>query len=137
MVSRPGATILDEQSGLGGSMGLGAIKVRKSGSRYLIRRADGQLDQVEAIVIDWSPENEPPRRYLLPLRLRKGTGASTVYFNLSGSGSSSSGGPSFMKAFGRPPAELRETWRFSAGSPPSQFAGEIKSKGLWEPAGSK
>jgi hypothetical protein len=137
MVSGPGATILESQSGPGGSMGLNTI-MRKSGFRYLIRRADEQLDQVEAIIIDWTAVNETPRRYLLPLRLRKGKGASTVFFNLSGTGSSSSGrAPSFMKAFGRPPEELKESWRFSAGSPPAKFAEEIKSKGLWEPAGNK
>jgi hypothetical protein len=137
MVAGADATVLDSQGGQGGSLGLGTIKVSASGFRYLIRRADGQLDQVEAIIIDWAPANEPPRRYLLPLRLRKGSGATTVYFNQTGSGSSSSGGPSFMKAFGRPPAEIKKTWKFSASPPPRQFAEEMKSKGLWDPASGK
>ena len=58
---------------------------------FLIRRANGEVDHVIAIVNDWAPANEPWRRYLLPLRLRKGKGASTVFFSLSGSQSSSSG----------------------------------------------
>src|SRR5205823_14362366 len=104
MVSGPGATILESQGGPGGAMGLATINVGNSGFWYLIRQEDGQLDKVEAIIIDWSPANEPPRRYLLPLRLRKGSGSSTEFFSLTGSASSTSGGPGFMKAFGRPPA---------------------------------
>jgi len=130
MVSGRGATILDSQGS-----GLSSINVNTSGFRYLIRRADGQLDEVVPIIIDWAPANELPRRYLLPFRLRKGSGASTIFFTLSGSGSSSSGGPGFIKAFGRSPTEIKRNWRFSAGTPPDKFAEEIKSKGFWEPAG--
>ena len=49
MVSGRGATILDSQGS-----GLSSINVNTSGFRYLIRRADGQLDQVVPIIIDWA-----------------------------------------------------------------------------------
>jgi hypothetical protein len=137
MVSGPGATILNSEGRGGGGSGPSGINVNTSGFWYLIRRADGQLDQVVPIIIDWTPANEPPRRYLLPIRFRKGFGASTVFFNLSFSGTSSSGGPGFIKAFGRSPSEIKKTWRFSVATPPDKFAEEIKSKGLWEPGREK
>jgi hypothetical protein len=133
LVSGPGAVVLESQALGGGGTGINALTMMASGDRYLVRRADGSLDQVMAIIIDWTPPNEPPRHYLLPVRVRKGTGDATVYYNPSGSGSSASGGPPFIKAFGRSPIEIKKSCRFSAGTPPGQFAEEIKTKGLWEP----
>src|SRR5713101_4886660 len=101
MVSGEGAVQLEAQGLGGGSLGLTGLTVGDSGFRYLIRRGDGKLDEVMGIIIDWARDNHPPRRYLLPLRLRKGEGASTVFSNHSGSGSSSGGGPGFVKAFGQ------------------------------------
>jgi hypothetical protein len=102
-LSGPGAVQLEAQGLGGGSMGLRGLTVGGSGFRYLIRRASGELDQVMGVIIDWAPANERSRRYLLPVRLRKGEGASTVYFNHSGSGSSSGGGSGkrIVKAFGQ------------------------------------
>jgi len=88
-----------------------------------------------SILIDWAAANERPRRYLLPVRLRKGEGASTVFycFHSTGSGSSSGSSPEFMKVFGRSPIEIKKSYQFSAGTSPQQFADEIKTKGFWEP----
>jgi hypothetical protein len=102
-----------------------------SGAREWIRRADGTLDHV--IVIEWTPSNEPAQCFVLPVRLRKGAGATTVYFNESGSGMSASAGPPFWRAFGRSPMEIKIWRRFTAGTPPTKFAEEIETKGLWEP----
>jgi hypothetical protein len=131
----PGSTILEMQSLSGGGSGVSGLMITGSGHTCLLRRADGQLDQVAAIVIDWAQANQPPRRFLLPVRLRKGKGESTVFFSQSGSGSSTRGGPGATKLFGQSPIEVKRSYRFSAGSPPIKFAEEIKSKGLWEPGG--
>jgi hypothetical protein len=128
MVSGPGTKLLVSQ-GIGGG---GSQIAKVSGDEYWIRRADGSLDHVFAIVIDWAPPDQLPRRFLLPVRVRKGKGASTVYFNASGSGSSTSG-PSFVRSYGQAPIEVKMFRKFTAGSPPGQFAEEIKTKGLWEP----
>lgn len=134
LVSGEGAVQLETQ-GLGGGSS-GGLTVRESGFRYLTRRADGKLDEVIGIIIDLAPANERPRRFLLALRLRKGEGpSSTVFSNFSGSLRSSSGRPGFMKAFGQSPIEVERTYRFSAGTPPTQFAEEIKTKGFWDPPG--
>jgi hypothetical protein len=133
-VSGPGAVVLDSQPLSGGGTGAGGLMVTVSGFRYLIRRSDGDLDQVAGIVIDWAPANERSRRFLLPVRLRKGEKDSTVFFNQSGSSSSASGGgPGFVKIFGQSPTVVNKTFRFSANPPPFQLAEEIKKKGLWEP----
>jgi len=73
-VSGPGAVVLDSQTIGGGGSGTSGLMVTSSGFRYLIRRANAELDQVTAIVIDWAPANGRPRRFLLPVRLRKGEG---------------------------------------------------------------
>jgi hypothetical protein len=132
LLSGGGAKALDSQ-GLGRSS-MTAVTV--SGDKYTIQRTDGALDEVFTHVIDWAPPNQAPRRFLVPVRVRKGTGASTAYFYEIGSGYSGSGdGPGFVKAFGKSPTEIKIHWKFSAGTPPAQFAEEIKTKGLWEPSG--
>jgi hypothetical protein len=136
LVSGPGAMVLESQALGGGGTGINALMMMASGDRYLIRRANGSLDQVMAIMIDWTPTNEQPHRYLLPVRLRNGPRASNVYYTPS-SGTSASGGPGFMKAFGRSPVEIKKSYKFSAGTQPGQFAEEIRTKGLWEPGGAK
>jgi hypothetical protein len=135
LVSGPGAVVLESQALGGGGTGINALTMMASGDRYLIRRADGSLDQVMAIVIDWTPPNGPPGRYLLPVRLRNGPRASNLYYNPTGSATAASGGPPFMKAFGRSPIEIKKSYKFSAGNQPGQFAEEVKTKGLWEPGG--
>jgi hypothetical protein len=102
-----------------------------SGTREWIRRADGALDYI--IVIEWTQNNRPAECFVLPVRVRKGAGASAIYFNESGSGMSASAGPPFWRVFGRSPMEIKISRRFTAGSPPRQFAEEIKTRGLWEP----
>jgi len=130
LISGAGAKALDSQ-GLGST---GLMVMRVSGDKYTMRRADGALDEVFGYVFFWDPPGQPPRLFLLPIRIRKGEGNSTVSFSSTGSGSSASSGPNIVKAFGRSPTEVQETLRFSAGTPPRQFADEIKSKGLWEPS---
>jgi len=133
-VAEKGVTVLESQTLSGGGSGVSGLMVTSSGYSYLLRRTDGSPDQVTAIVIDWAAK-QPPHRYVLPVRLRKGQGESTVFFNNSGSGSSSRGGPGATKLFGQSPIEVKRSYRFSAGSPPIKLADEIKSKGLWEPGG--
>jgi hypothetical protein len=129
----PGCTILEQQSIGGGGSGVTGLMVSGSGNTYLLRRADGSLDEMTAIIIDWTQANYPPRRFMLPVRLRKGQGGLTVYFNQSGTGSSTRGGSGVAKIFGQSPIEVKKTYRFSAGPPPVKYAEEIKSKGFWEP----
>src|SRR6266849_2296429 len=74
--NEPGSKILNT----GGVGAVGTSNVSFSGNGYLIRRPDGTLDQVFAFLLDWSPPNQPSGQYLLAVRLRKGTGASTAYF---------------------------------------------------------
>lgn len=133
LVSGRGATALETQSWGGGSSGVNGFKTGTSGFRYLIRRADGQLDEVIGIVIDWAPADKPPRRYLLPVRLRKADGSPRVFPNQTGSSSFSGGAPGFVKAFGRSPIEIKRSWKFSSNPAPPQIAEEIEKKGLWEP----
>jgi hypothetical protein len=45
-----------------------------SGTREWIRRADGALDYI--IVIEWTQNNRPAECFVLPVRVRKGAGAS-------------------------------------------------------------
>ncbi len=137
MVAEKGVTVLESQTLGGGGSGVSGLMVTSSGYSYLLRRADGSLDQVTAIVIDWAAK-QPPHRYVLPVRLRKGQGESTVFFNNLGSGSSSSrssspGGPGATKLFGQSPIEIKKSYRFSAGTPQAKYAEEIKSKDIWEP----
>jgi hypothetical protein len=94
-----------------------------SGNEYFVRRANSTLDHVIAVIIDWTPPDHPRRRFLLPIRVRKGQGGSTTYFFSAGFGGSS----------GSDHASLH--LRFTAWGPPEEFANEIKTKGLWEPGG--
>jgi hypothetical protein len=132
LVSGPGAVALDTQALGGGATGINSMRFASSGSQFLIRRATGELDQVMAIVIDWTPANGQPRRFLLPLRLRKGSRETGVYLTNAGSGTTSSAGSGFM-GLGRSSMVLNQSWRYAPGPPPYSFAEEIKKKGLWEP----
>jgi hypothetical protein len=133
VIDPAGSELLDSQQLSGGSSGVAGITVGSLGNRLLIRRANGELDEVFVIVINWARLNDPPRHYLLPIRVRKRERDSSVFFNHSGSSSSSGAGPGFMKAFGRSPIEIKRSWRFSAGTPPAKLTEEIKTNGLWEP----
>jgi hypothetical protein len=131
-ISGPGAKTLVSEGG----SSTGLMQARVSSERFLIRRADGTLDQVFAIILDCDLDRPPARRYLVPIRLRRGTPAS-VYFSEGGLSTSASSGPGFMKAFGRSPAEIKINRKFVPTAPPGQFAEEIKTKGLWEPGTSQ
>jgi hypothetical protein len=133
LISGPGAKILDSQN----TGRTGTLMLRVSGDKYMMRRADGALDEVFGYVLFWAPSDQPPRLFFLPIRIRKGKDDSTVSFSSTGTGTSASSNPSFIKAFGRSPVEVQETLKFSAATPPRQFAEEIKTKGMWEPGGEK
>jgi hypothetical protein len=133
LVSGAGAKVLNsDELGLGLS---NSDLLRLSGHKNLIRRADGVLDAVIAFDFFWKPVNEPPRRFMLVVRIRNGT---ILCFETRGSVSSYSSEAGFVKVFGQSPIKIKEDWKFSACPPPDEFAEEIKMKGLWEPGnGSK
>ncbi|HEV2948674.1 MAG TPA: hypothetical protein VGX70_14970 [Gemmataceae bacterium] len=135
MLSGPDATMLSQPSGMA-IAGTANVKVTQQ-SAHLIRRADGAIDPVFALILEWFPPNEASGSYVLPVRLRKGPGPSAIYFD---SGPVSTTGvppPRFMRIFGRSPNETKTKCSFTAANPPSQFAEEIQTKGLWEPSGGK
>jgi hypothetical protein len=130
VLSGPGATFLLSEASSSG----GVAEARYSSEKHWIRRSDGSLDHVFVFIIDCYLDR--PRRYVVPVRIRKGN-PSVTYFFEGGSSMSVSSGPGFIKAFGRSPAEIKIGRGFMPVPPPGQFAEEIKTKGLWEPAGEK
>jgi hypothetical protein len=133
LVIEPGSEILNiNRLGI-----VGTSNVNFSGSGYLIRRPDGVLDQIFTFLLDWSPPNQPSGRYLLPVRLRKGTGASTAYFTSDSTGISASSSPEYMRLLGKSPNTSTTISKFTAKRPPPEFAEELRTKGLWEPAADK
>jgi hypothetical protein len=136
MLSGPDSTMVSQPSGKAVA-GTWNVQITQQ-SAYLIRRADGALDPVFALILEWSPPNqEGASSYLLPIRLRKGLAPSTIYFD-SGPVSTTGGQPPrFMRIFGRSPNETKTKCSFTAANPPGQFGEEIETKGLWEPAGAK
>jgi len=71
----PGEVLNSESIG-----GVGSALLHTSGKDILTRRSDGSLEQVFLFLLEWTPPNEPARRYLLPVRLRKGESRSTDFF---------------------------------------------------------
>jgi hypothetical protein len=135
MLSGPDATFLSEPSGKAVT-GTAHVQITQQ-SAHLVRRGDGSLDSVFALILVWSPPNQESRSYLLPVRLRKGPNPSTVCFD--GGGSSIVGGqpPKIMRIFGRSPNEAKNKCSFKAVIPPTAFAKEISTKGFWETGGNK
>ena len=121
----------------GGFAIVATANVYASSIEYLIRRADGSLDQLFAYNLTWVPPNQPSGSYLLLIRLRKGTGASTAYFTSGSTGTSASSSPEYMRLFGKSPNTSTTISKFTAKSPPPEFAEEIQARGLWEPDGTK
>ena len=134
MLSGPGATKLSEPTGMA-TTGMPNVQVIQQRT-HLIRRADGSLDEVLALVLVWSPPDRPSARYLLPVRLRKGQVPSTVHFDSASGQIIASSYPGIWRFFGRG-NEAKTKYSFTAKSPPPQFAEEIRTKGLWEPTGEK
>jgi len=138
MLSGSHATIVSQSIGMGISdtaMGVGVsgtVHVRA----HLIRRADGALDPVFALILISSPPKHSPGSYLLPIRLRKGPAPSAFYFHLAGLARTEAWHP-FMNILGRPVNEANTKFSFTATNPPEPYAEEIKAKGLWEPTGAK
>jgi hypothetical protein len=133
MLSGPGATKLSEPSGMG-IAGTANVQITQQ-SPHLTRRADGTLDSVFALLLIWSPPDGP--HYLLPIRLRKGPGPSTIFFDSTSMSTTGVPPPRIMRILGRSPNETKTKCSFTAKSPPSEFAEEIRIKGLWEPGGAK
>ncbi len=134
MLSGEGATKLSEPNATG-VVATANVQVTQ-GKDYMIRRADGSLDAVFAILLVWSPPNQTSASYLLPVRLRKGASSETYF----GPGPvSTTGGqpPRFMRILGRSPNETKTKCSFTATNPPATVAEEIKTKGLWEPGEAK
>jgi len=127
------ATIVSRPSGMG-IAGTSNVDVTQQ-SAYLVRRADGALDPVFALILKWSPPNQTSRSYLLPVRLRKGPAPSIIYFDSAGVAITGAWPPRFMRLFGRSPNEAKTKCSYKVmNPPPGPFAEEIESKGLWEPA---
>jgi hypothetical protein len=135
MLSEPDATMVSQPSGMGIG-GTANVQVTQQ-SAHLIRRADGALDPVFALILVWSTPNQGSGRYLLPIRLRKGTAPSVIYFDSAGVAITGVPPPRFMRILGRSPNETKTKCSFTATNPPSQFTEEIQTRGLWEPAGAK
>jgi hypothetical protein len=131
MLSGPGATLISQPSGKGVA-GTANVQVTQR-SPYLIRRADGMLDPVFALILDWFPPNQTSGRFLLPIRLRRGPTPSLTYFDSGATAITGVPPPRFMRILGRSPNETKTKCSFTAKSPPEQFFEEIKTKGLWEP----
>jgi hypothetical protein len=135
MLSGPGAILLSQPSGQG-IAGTWNVQVTQQ-SAYLIRRKDGELDPVFALILVWAPPNQDSSSYVLPIRLRKGSTPSVIYFDSAGVAITGAQPPRFMRFFGRSPNETKTKCSFKAMNPPSQLAEEIESKGLWEPVRAK
>jgi hypothetical protein len=131
LVGGPGARSLQM-----GSMGGGGVSGANVASQeFLLRRADGSLDQVIAILVSCQPPRGRPRNLLLPLRMRAAPGSPPFYITGQGSSFSASSTPVFFKLFGRSPQRWDINWQFTAGTPPAEFAREVNEKGMWEPPG--
>jgi hypothetical protein len=138
MLSGAGATKVSDSRGMAVvASGTAVFNVKVTQTENLMRRADGSLDHVFILLLVWSPPNQPSRSYLLPIRLRKGSPPDTVYFGSGAMSTSAGTPPRFMRIFGRSPNETKTICRFSAKSPPAEFAEEIKAQGLWEPSHEK
>jgi hypothetical protein len=127
MLSVPNGTIVSDPSGMGFS---GSAHVRP----YLIRRADGVLDHVFALIVEWPLPNHARSTYLLPIRLRQGPAPSVSYFDSAAVATSEDWHPRIMRVFYKSLNERNTKYSFTASHPPSKFAEEIKTKGLWEPS---
>jgi hypothetical protein len=125
----PGAEILNSES-MGG---VGSALLATSGKDLFTRRSDGSLDQVFVFILDWTPPNEPARRFLLPVRLRQGEGRSSSFFTQAETGVTATRNPAYLRALGRPDQSSKTTFDFVVSPPPPKFAKEIQTDGLWEP----
>jgi hypothetical protein len=127
--SRPGAKVLHLES-VGG---IGSALVHISGKSILARKPDGALDHIFVFLLEWTPPNQPVRRYLLPVRVRKGGINSGNFFTQGASGVTATRNPTYLRILGRPDEESKMTIKFDLSPPPLEFAEEIQTKGLWEP----
>jgi hypothetical protein len=116
--------------GAGGSTG----DLSATWEEWLLRRPDGTLDQVFAIILDWNPPFEKHRRLLVPVRVRRPAGEPPAFIFRMGGGFGFSNGVRFLsKLFGKAPTEWTMRLEFRAGDPPRELAEDYKRKGIWEP----
>lgn len=131
----PDATMVSKPSGMAIG-GTANVKVTQQ-SAHLIRRADGTLDPVFALILEWSPPNQQDGSYVLPIRLRKGPAPSTIYFDSVELATNGGPPPRIMRLLGRSANETKTKCSFTATNPYGPCAEEIKAKGLWEPGKAK
>jgi len=116
---------------LGGGL---SIPKSVSGFEFMVRRADGSLDEVYYYLFTWKRPGQPSSRFLLPLRLRNGSGETATYFDAHNPLLYTQSSIDLLKSH-QEKYEMR--WKFTPGTPPSKFAEEIKTKGLWAPGGER
>jgi hypothetical protein len=106
---------------------------------WSVRRKDGALDQVFAIVIDLFRSDPAKHRHLLlPLRMRAEASKPASFFLSSGNATHSITNVSrfpFVNGIlrKRQQAASNLIFRFQAGSRPAESAKECIDKGVWEP----
>jgi hypothetical protein len=100
---------------------------------YLLRRKDGNLDQVLVLLVDLRPPHDRPRRFFVPIRARQGGRGAPVFLGRNTTLSVTSKA-AFLKLFGQSPSELSVSVTIRPATPPRELAQEIKENGLWEPS---
>ncbi len=112
---------------------LGGGDLSASSEEWLLRRPDGMLDQVYAIVLDWNPPFEEHRRLLVPVRVRRPAAEPPAFiFGLGGGIGYSSHGGFLSKLFGKAPTEWTMSLDFHAGNLPRGLVEDYKRKGILE-----
>jgi hypothetical protein len=127
----PGAQVLERTVQGGGRANVTLI----TAFQYLLRQADGMLDQVFVLQIDRSQPRDPSRRFLVLIRPREGKGDSSANLSAATTRISAISRAPLLKVLGLSATELNLHIAFSRATPPDEFAQEIKTKGLWEPPG--
>jgi hypothetical protein len=128
----PGTKVLQRNP----SGGTGTNVVQFTFEEWYLRRADGSLDQIFAVVLDWSGTDATGRRrLLLPLRLRAAAGQPAAYIGPAGHGITGFRDmPQFVRVFGKSPRSCNASWTFRVQPSTNPFAIECQTKGVWEPA---
>jgi hypothetical protein len=128
----PGATELQRASC--GACGTNIVMINSE--EWYLRRADGALDQVLVLMLDWAgSEAAGRRRYFMPLRIRAPAGGPADCLRPFGQGVTGQVDlPQFFKAFGKSPRSCKVSWTFRSQPATNRLATECKTKGAWEPA---
>lgn len=105
------------------------ISLSAANERWLVQRADGQIDLVFVLIGSVSATHQQERHFILFIRPRFGPEGHSAYIEPGSHGGTSRG----KVLFGVIPGKLDQHWQFMPAEPPSEFAEAIKQKGLWEP----